>query len=704
MIQCYEYQPNKVYNFLSKKVRTNEGRSRLYILERWISLDTETANNHDEENPVAWVYQWAFKFGDEVVGGRKPSELIEALRRIKDAYGLDQTHKVMIFVHNLSYDIQYLKDWLYNAFGQFHILAVRAHKFIEFVIDGFIFRCSWKLSNKSLMSWGKDLGTPHQKIEEAKDYYREIIYQDTPLTRENWAYMEHDVLVLDECIEKQFASYGDTVVSVPLTSTGYIRRTTRKRYKEERRNRKAFVATRLSPRAYLLERDAFAGGLTQGNRFVAGKTVRPETEKGEFIKHRDFRSHYPSQQRTRTFPVGAFAPYKEHATIDEVKSLMPKWCLLMRIRLENVTLKRGVVLPTISATRANKGKLTRLDTIEDNGRIIDCTGVFELVVTDLDLKWILAQYDIEYYDIVELWVSKRGNLPKFLTDTVDEFFLGKTEWKYKKAAATTAEDKIYFNMELLKSKNGLNGIYGQTATDPVRESYEMEVSGEWKTTKPDVEKALDDFYRNENNFNRYQWGTQTTSLARDELLFYADLITKSGGTVLYCDTDSIFYVSNDAVEAAIEKENERRKARALSIGAYIEYNGKIINYDSFDDEDEDIVAFRFLHAKCYAYEYRENGEIKLKCVIAGVTEFEDNTHEYTREMELGTIDDLTDGKVFERCGGTKAAYIETPAAVAIVNGHKTEIGSACVITDTTKTLHNELNLFDTFIEWERGDI
>ena len=170
----------------------------------------------------------------------------------------------------------------------------------------------------------------------------------------------------------------------------------------------------------------------------------------------------------------------------------------------------------------------------------------------------------------------------------------------------------------------------------------------------------------------------------------------AGGTVLYVDTDSIFYVSNAEVERKIEAENERRKDAALSKGAYVEYEGKLVTYDSFDDEGEDITAFRFLHAKCYAYE----SEGKLHCTIAGVSEWEDATYQFGRVDELGSLDELKKGKVFERCGGTKAKYIETPAGKVTVNGHEVEAGAACIITPTTKTLSNELTMYDEVIEWE----
>ena len=83
---------------------------------------------------------------------------------------------------------------------------------------------------------------------------------------------------------------------------------------------------------------------------------------------------------------------------------------------------------------------------------------------------------------------------------------------------------------------------------------------------------------------------------------------------IYCDTDSIFYFTDEETENKIENKNKELREYSEQIGAYVTVDGEKIYYNQFDLEPEDINKFRFLHAKCYAYE--DKGE--LHCTIAGV--------------------------------------------------------------------------------------
>lgn len=690
MIQARDYEPTFSGSWLCDRSR----KTKRKIYSEFIALDTETAHNHDEDNPVGWVYQWCFAIGDDIVIGRTPSELMDALERVTSHVGADEHNHIICYVHNLSYDITYLSKFLTARFGSAKMLAIANHKFITYTVGGLEFRCSYKLSNRSLEKFGADLNTKHRKLVGAIDY--DIIHtQQEELSPIDWDYQIEDVLTLQECIKKQLSIYNDTTATVPLTSTGYVRRECRKHYREDRRNRKRFLNGRINAHVYALLRRAFAGGLTHGNRFYMEETIEGK------IAHRDFTSHYPSCQKCFDFPIGRFALYSSGGcSLETLEELKKNNCILCEIFLRNPHIKsRKITLPVISSAKAYEGALSRLKIDADNGRILNAEGLFSLVVTELDLYWILRQYDYTELYIGEVYIAKRGKLPKYMRDSVDEFFFGKSDVKEKIKQEQDEDKKAELELDLMKKKNALNGIYGMSATQLIRDSFEIDEAGNWSTKTPDdPQKELTKYFSSENSFVLYQWGVWTTATARYELLFYiCDVIEKNGGLFLYADTDSCFYLTDDKVEEAVENENVRRRSLGDERGYYIDTeNGKRVYYNQFTFE-EFSEEFRFVHAKCYAYVSKG----RLKCVIAGVSPYEDATRKYSREEELGEIDNLADGFVFRRCGGTKALYDDArPIGEYYHNGQKQEVASACIITKTEKTINSEISLWDKFTEWE----
>lgn len=695
-INCCDYKPKQEYDFIKLK---GKGKKDKALLSRWISLDTETSHNHADEKAdmIGWIYQWAFKFGEDVVFGRKPSELIDCLKKLVSVYGLGVDKKMVIYVHNLSYDIQYLKDWLYRAFGEYKILCSDMHRFISYENDFFVFKCSYMLSNKSLDKWARDLGCVNQKRIGLVDY-EQIHYQSEALTTKDWAYMFGDVEVLDEAMEKQLAMYGDDITTVPLTATGYIRRDCRKAFQKDVKNWKYFSNTRLNHITYSLCRREFAGGLTHGDRFRSGQTIRPEA--GQTIRHRDFRSHYPSQQRTRYFPMGKFNLYYENATIDQINGLLKDYCLLIECVFTNIVVKdTSVTFPILQTSKCIEGRVGQIRHVSDNGRILQLTGTTCIVCTELDLKWILRQYRIQKRTYARVYAARKGLLPLFMVETIDKYFLGKTKYKILEQQETDPEKKLDFSKSLMKSKNGLNGIYGCTAQNPLKEEIIMDAEGVevWhKEEITDIQGALDKFYANRNSFMRYQWGCWCTSHARDELLtFCYDVIGVEH--CIYMDTDSIFYISTPDIEERINAYNEKLLARSERMGAFIEYEGEKVHYNIFVDEKEEITAFRFLHAKCYAYEVKEDEKTTLKCTIAGVAsrvlqciDPEGKPKYYTREEELGSIENLKSGKVFTVCGGTSVTYVEHEPSIYQNEVEATEFASSAIIRKVNKTLSNEI--------------
>lgn len=714
MVKGYKYVSfDKFTPDVIEKIR-HKGNKEIYTSKDFISLDTETS--HLDDYSDSWLYQWCFSYPDNdgrcLVYGRKPSDLAKALKKISDTNKTDDNNRIIIYVHNFSYDYCYIKDAIEEEFGyKGEMIAIREHKILTYHINGLVFKCSYRLSLKSLDDWCKELNTTHKKLKGTINY--DIVrFQDSKLNKKDWKYMFYDVICLDEAINIQLNKFDDNLITVPLTNTGYVRRETRKNFNKNKINRKYFNNKKLSVDLYRMMKREFAGGLTHGNRFVADETIKGR------IKHRDFASHYPSQQICYTAPSAPFHLYYEYNddfdfNLKDLIKLTQDNCVLVSIIISNLRIRDGVTLPYAQVSKFNEGRLEKCDFIEDNGRIIKMkSGKCLICVNEYDLKILIKQYKFDY-SIQKVYISKRGQFPDYLRETVMKFFYDKTFYKNKlkelKNSGYSEESieyrETYLNMMIAKGM--LNSIYGMTATDPIRVSYYENENGEWEHTAvnedTDIQEALDKFYDNKNNFMNYELGCWTTSLARKELIEFVELIGYEN--FLYADTDSIFYITNDEIEEKIEKRNEEFRKIDEENGWFIELDNKKYYFNQFEDENEDIIEFRFLHSKCYAYVERlENNKTELHTTIAGVKKFGRNNN--TRIKELGNIENLTSGKVFTDCGGTTTEYINRRFQEKMINGHLTEISSAAIIKPREITLKSSIDISeeDNLIKWEVADI
>lgn len=697
-------KPLPKYNLFHKK-----GTPKRTLAKDYMCLDTETSHNGE----VGWIYQWAFSYpkpdGNRlIVYGRKPSELREVLHRIKVINGLDENNKLVCFIHNASYDYTYFHNWLtdeYHTMGS--LLAIGSHRIISWNIEGLEFRDSLKIAMKSLAKWGEDLGIAHGKLVGAIDYGIKR-YQDTKLGRKDWLYMWRDVISLDECISKQLELFGDTIQTMPLTNTGYVRRETRKEFKKEKSNRTYFKSKALTTELYQLCRHEFAGGLTHGNRFYIGMTVRGT------IRHRDFASHYPSQQICGYCPAGKYALYHTYSpdrpplTVNQLMSLT-EFSFIALITISNLTIREGVTIPYAQYSKFYEGKgASKLDCVLDNGRILKMLeGHSTVAVNEYDLKWLIKQYTFDYR-IEKVYTSVKAEYPDYITNTVNKYFYQKTLYKnevkhlIKEGYPEDSPEVRDAKQRLMIAKQMLNSIYGMTATSPVRESFTELEDGTWERellTVDAIAEKLEKFYKNKNNFMSYEFGLSTTASARDELLEFTELIGYEN--VLYCDTDSLFYLSTPEIEARIDAKNEELRKIDDEKGWYIEIEGKRTYYNQFELEDEDIREFRFLHSKCYAYVTADG---KLHTTIAGVREYSGKT---SRVGELGDIENLLPGKVFRACGGTTISYpgegCEIKPREVVIDGHITEVSSYAIISRTTKTLHSAGICNEDMLLWEQAD-
>ena len=240
----------------------------------------------------------------------------------------------------------------------------------------------------------------------------------------------------------------------------------------------------------------------------------------------------------------------------------------------------------------------------------------------------------------------------------------------------------------MKSKELLNSIYGMMCTKIIRPQIDVDRTGRpviVRMEDNDAENIIKEYYKSKNNFTMYQIGVWVTSYARKWLYDYFNIIGEEN--ILYCDTDSAFFISNDEILKRIEEKNKYWYNKALEEKAYITYKGKVVTFGAFEDEKDNIVEFKTLHAKCYVVKNKFN---VLNVTIAGVCKKGRNGA--TIEKELGCIDNLNDGFIFIECGGTTSSYnhIEEIVIYEHTDG-PIEVGNSCIISESEKQISSLKN-------------
>lgn len=706
-----EYASRKVikYNDYFKLSPKAHSKGKHYYYDEFITLDTETSSdihydekgNIDKEKSNAWIYQWAMCTKSYIIEGSTLDDLIACILKI-DKLSTGAQRK--IYVHNLSYDAVYIMQELISKLGMPKTIAVDKRKEIQHQFTNIILCCSYRLSNKGLDKWTKDLNTEHKKLVGYVDYNAKH-FPDEKRTNKDDAYMFNDVVSQYEAIEKQLKMYDDTTASVPLTSTGYIRRMMRKSYKAYNASHhdeayKDFKASKMDEELYQLHREEFAGALTHGNRFYANRIVRT-SKKLPYGRHRDFDSHYPTQQLTKLYPHGRWTKLYDKSECSrafkkkDIKKLIDAGkAILMRIIVKDLELKdKSETLPYAQEFKFRQNH--KMYGTFDNGRIINMKGESIISVNEVDYYILCKQYNFKM-QVLELYTAEKAPLPEWFKSVILDLYKKKTDLKkrveYLEEHEPDNDWKIFeAKLDLLKVKDLLNAIYGMSATNPVRINYRLDQMANWVIDNDiRVSEILDKFYDSRNNCLQYSWGCWCTSYARFELLNKKDIIESHGGIFLYGDTDSIFYLSNDEVEAALEADDAARRQKAIDNNWSVTLDSGEVRYFDHFDKEIDWKEFKFLHAKCYGLIDIND---KLKVTIAGVRARQciglndkDEPIYFTREEELKSLDQLKKGTKFKICGGTSCTYIEKPIGYKVIDGHRVKCGNAAIIRPTEKTL------------------
>lgn len=753
-------------------------RSKISYCDTPVFLDCETSWNHDDINPKCWIVSIQVWFDGYYHLFRKPEELMQwYLERIEKMH-LDENRRLITYIHNASYDLSYLGSYIQKYLPGKELrkgIYDGEHKIIYYEQPPLEFKCTYLLSSSTLAKWSKDMNTEHQKQIGLYDYEK-ILYQDSDLSAEEMDYDKYDVLVMQEAFDKQLKVHDDIITTVPLTSTGYPRRKLRKACNTEDYRNKYFLGNQIDVHTLLFALHSYAGGYTHNNRWLKSTVLKVSDLKekyGEDVKigHGDFRSHYPTQ--LRIYPMGwgksdiyyhvseHDSYYKLHGhniNIDDICSLYPEYTTISHIRFYYMNLKdKYITMPFMQFSKIfNSHKIIKnpdgSETVLedkaarihlDNGRVLGMvdneteSGYFETFIDNRTLSIIQKQYNIKY-KVIEVIRFKTEKCPEEVASVIDEFFKAKSDKKilhkkYEKEFGEFDERTLEAGVNLLMSKQQLNGLYGVYAYFPLKAEIDLDFDREepfYETksmkTIEEYETGLKEYYSHRSNFLHYPIGGETTAAARFELFEYIEAIGYEH--ILYCDTDSIFYIKTPEIQARIDALNAEKHKTAPYI---TDINGNKVYYDVFESEP-DLLAFKGLHSKCYAY-VTEHEE--LKAVIAGVPERtvigldKDNKPIYLfREEELSGItkeqrlkdperkkykiknpyaalENLEDNFKFRINSGVTARYINEPIHTEIINGHEISTAGGCIIRRLdNKLVHDWEFLDDVKVEFSDMDI
>lgn len=621
------------------------GRQKKKYVNAVCAFDIETSTLPDLEQAV--MYIWQFQLDDIcTIIGRTWEEYFTFLEKVRQAV---RPRMLVIYVHNLSFEFQFLKGQ-YN-FQPEEVFAVESRKVLKcMMFDTFEYRCSYLQTNMSLSAFTHKMGVPDAKLSNYN--YVATRYPWTPLTDEEIHYCVNDVRGLVQALKTEMRYDKDTLYTIPLTSTGYVRRDCRKAM--DRYNHKQLVAMLPTWDVYTLLREGFRGGNTHSNRWYSGDIVTK-------VGAKDLSSAYPAGMVLMPYPMSAFF-HVGACTMDYLIDLMvhKHKALLMRVCFYNIRLtSRYTGCPYLARDKCRNIQGGHFD----NGRILDAEYL-ETTITDIDFKIIMSMYTWDRFSAYDVYYARYGKLPKPLRDVVLKYYQLKTELKQNPGDPYDDEKEYYY----FKAKNKLNSLYGMCAQDPVKDSIDF-IDGQFVQRDEPGADLLNKSYKKA--FLSYAWGVWVTCWCRWML---QQGIDAAGDRFLYCDTDS---VKTKGV-LNMDEYNARIKALAEKEGAFADDpTGRRHYMGVFEDETgpEGYEKFVTLGAKKYAYV--ENG--KLHTTIAGV-------NKKFGADELGKIENFKEGFIFRKAGGTESIYNDAVNFPYFTDGHWLTITDNVVIKDSTYEL------------------
>lgn len=623
-------------------VTKREGKEKIEYINISAGFDTEASSFYVNDKKVAVCYCWQIGVNGVVYLGRTWKEFQDVLQQLRKHYELSENRRLVLYVHNLSYDFQ----WIRNHLAWKTVFARDERKAMKAVTtDGFEFRCSYFYTATSLEVACKNL-TKYRVEKKVGDLdYTMIRTPLTKLTKKEQGYCIYDVLGVMAIVQEAIEQYGD-IAHIPLTNTGKVRLYCREKCLADnidgRKYRRFIHSLNINGQEeYDVLKRAFTGGFTHAN-------VKNVDKLHGNVESLDFTSSYPTVMISEYYPMSS-GKRRTDLTYDEIKS--GRRLSIFNVKFTNIREKTGIPDHYISAGKCFNMRKPFLD----NGRVISADEIV-MTITNVDLDIIDKTYDYDDIVIGLGYTYAKARLPKILIECILDFYEKKTTLK-----DVEGEEATY---QLFKGM--LNSLYGMCVTDIVND--DVVYNNGWGKEPGDAEKQIEKYNKGRNRFLFYPWGVFVTAWARYNLWTG---ILECGDDYIYSDTDSVKILNfenhkdyfdnyNKEIIDKLEltcKEYEIDKERISPKTV----KGKSKPLGVWDDEGT-YKFFKTLGAKRYLVEKDE----EFKCTVAGVnkkltskyiSEQEDPWGFFTNEM---TVDEEHSGRLI-------STYLDEPYDIKVVD-------------------------------------
>lgn len=576
------------------------------------AFDIETSSVMlENEQKFAFMYEWTFGIKDKnfICYGRTWEEFKDLCRQLQEYFLLDSEHILVVYVHNLSYEFQFMRKY----FNWLDVFAVDERKPVKALCSyGIEFRDSYILSGYSLEKLAENLVSHNIKKLVGDLDYNLTRTHITELTENELAYCNNDVEIVLAYINEQIDQYG-SITKIPMTNTGRVRNFVKdKCYFTEKNHRKSSKGKyqrykelmnelTLTTGEYTMLKRCFMGGFTHASMLYSGKLLHD-------VASIDFTSSYPYVMLSEKFPMSK--PEKVNPT----KEQFLKWVNDDNVGLMFVVRFKGLQSKLSFETYLSESKCDVLENpIINNGRVFKADTV-QTTITDIDFKIMYKCYTWDSIEIANVHKFYMQYLPKPILLAIVELYEKKT----------TLKDVSGKEVEYLVNKGMLNSVYGMCVTDIVRDN--ISYKDDWQLEKYTIEmmnEQIEKYNSSSNRFLYYPWGVWVTAYARKNLW---NGILEIGIDYVYSDTDSVKFLNYEKHIEYINRYNldVERKLKKMCKFRQIEFERlkpktikgveKMIGVWDFEGI---YTHFKTLGAKRYLV--RSKKDEKLHLTVAGLS-------------------------------------------------------------------------------------